>query len=124
MTVDSGLYGIPVPADVTALLGTHPETVPVNCTALLGSHLGTVATLTTYYTSYMRAHGWTFEPAHSLTDPLVSLAKGLGYSTALAWCQATSPISTVLMDIGRVGNSDAGGVEMSIVDNPGETSCP
>lgn len=115
MTKDSGVYSIPLPSDATLKVGT----------GMYVSNLDTVVNFTGFYHDFMRK-GWLYEPKYTSTDPAAGIGKSLGYTTSQIFCVVgSSPIRTVAIIVGSGNSQDQGKhVEISVQDDPGESSCP
>jgi uncharacterized protein len=95
MTMDSGVFGIPVPATAT------PKADGVGQFMVDG--IGTIQEFTAYYKDYMSTDGWIFDAEYSALEPYQSEDRHLGYITNSIYVKPTDPITTVAI---IVGNAD------------------
>ena len=114
MTRDSGIHGIPLPADAVKDASS--------ASGLQITSAGTLEEVTAFYHDYLTTHGWTFEPEFSELDPKVAETKSLGHISNGIYCKSTTPITTVAVIVGIVGSGPK--VEIGLVDDAGEASCP
>jgi hypothetical protein len=80
MSKDSGLDGIPIPADAVPAKESLPS-VP-----LWNTNVGTISDLVAFYKDYMSGRGWSYDTQYSAIDPDINKAKGLGYVALQNWC--------------------------------------
>lgn len=128
MTKDSGLYGILVPTDAVPKSGSAPDTNPGEVsTAELLTNVGTVKAAVAFYQAWMPSKGWT-AASGSIPDPSQASSayrSEFGYTASLNWCKPTDPITSVFVQItSQNGQSQSTQLDMMIIDDPGETTCP
>jgi uncharacterized protein len=96
MTGDSGVHGIPTPANA--------EPDPNRSGFVLAANVGTIQDLVAFYRDWMSVDGWIFDAEHGADDPYEMEQRRLGgYFVQLYFVKPTSPPTTVGI---TVGNSD------------------
>lgn len=96
MTKDSGVFGIPVPANVAK--------PPLPAGGFLAHGIGTIEEVTFFYKDYMSTEGWIFDKKYSVLDPYQSSDEPhIGYITKSFYAKPTIPVTTVGI---IVGNAD------------------
>ena len=119
MTKNSGVHDVPLPDDATPTGGPSGAVYRTNAASL--------PELTAWYQDFMGQKGWTFDRKHSTLDPAVAVTKQLGYSTNQVWCR-TEPAGNLpgvsIMVTGHATEPDSKSVEVAVVADDGEESCP
>lgn len=113
VTANSGLFGIPTPADAT----------PVGSTGLSATKAGTLEEASTFCYDFLTDSGWTFAAEYSSLDPEESARKGLGHVSNGVYCRIGDGLEAVSVIVGDQG-AQPGTVEFSVMSLPDEETCP
>ena len=84
MTIDSGIFEIPLPADAVSKSDTAWETTT-----------GTLAELTSFYRDFMAASGWMLDLKHSECDPALNRN---GYASSMVY-GLREPLAWVAIEV-------------------------
>jgi hypothetical protein len=124
MSKDSGLDGIPIPADAVPAKESLPS-VP-----LWNTNVGTISDLVAFYKDYMSGRGWSYDTQYSAIDPDINKAKGLGYVALQNWCSPkTNPPTwdSVIVGVQNPAAADRAtthATQVSLVRLPDTDPCP
>lgn len=78
MTKDSGIDGIPLPADAVK--------DKASATEVWNTNTGNISDFVGFYKAFMAAKGWRYDTEYSAIDPEVNKSKHMGYIASMNWC--------------------------------------